>query len=81
MKNIKYLIVVIELLLGNYTFSQNYNILDFGAKIDSTFLNTKAIQGAIDKCFLHGGGEDIVPAGRFFTGTIFIKYLEVGLLN
>lgn len=72
-KNIKYLIVVIALLQVNYAFSQTYNILDFGAKTDTTFLNTKAIQAAVDKCFLQGGGEIIIPAGRFFTGTIFIK--------
>lgn len=73
MKNIRHFLVLIALLQGNYTFSQTYNILDFGAKTDTTFLNTKAIQSAIDKCFLQGGGEVIIPAGRFFTGTIFLK--------
>ncbi|MFN3381564.1 MAG: glycoside hydrolase family 28 protein [Runella zeae] len=55
------------------THAQTYNILDFGAKTDTTFLNTRAIQAAIDKCHNQGGGEVIVPAGRFFTGTIFLK--------
>lgn len=73
MKNIRFFMIIIALLPGNYTFSQTCNILDFGAKIDSTFLNTKAIQSAIEKCFLQGGGEVIIPAGRFFTGTIFLK--------
>lgn len=73
MKNIRFYFTVIALLQVNYVFSQNYNILDFGAKTDTTFLNTKAIQLAIDKCFLQGGGEVIIPAGRFFTGTIFLK--------
>lgn len=53
--------------------SQTCNIKDFGAKTDSTFLNTKAIQSAIDKCHSNGGGEVIVPAGKFYTGTIFLK--------
>lgn len=73
MKNIRLFLVLIALLQGNCTFSQTYNILDFGAKTDTTFLNTKAIQSAIDKCFLQGGGEVFIPAGRFFTGTIFLK--------
>ncbi|NIJ54619.1 glycoside hydrolase family 28 protein [Dyadobacter arcticus] len=53
--------------------AQQYNITDFGAKTDSTFLNTQAIQSAIDRCFAGGGGEVVVPAGRYFTGTIFLK--------
>ncbi|MCF2505242.1 glycosyl hydrolase family 28 protein [Dyadobacter sp. CY107] len=53
--------------------AQQYNIIDFGAKTDSTFLNTKAIQSAIDRCFAKGGGEVVVPAGRYFTGTVFLK--------
>lgn len=54
-------------------FAQTYNIRDFGAKTDSTVLNTKAIQKAIDKCYGNGGGEVVVPAGTFYTGTIFLK--------
>lgn len=69
----KYFLIIIALLQGNYVFSQAYNILDFGAKTDTTFLNTKAIQSAIDKCHDLGGGDVIVPAGRFFTGTIFLR--------
>ena len=53
--------------------AQTYSILDFGAKSDSTFLNTKAIQSAIETCYAKGGGEVIVPAGTFITGTILLK--------
>ena len=56
-----------------YASAQTYNIVDFGAKQDSTFLNTKAIQMAIDKCYDKGGGDVIVPAGTFYTGTLFLK--------
>lgn len=55
------------------TSAQQYNIVDFGAKTDTTILNTKAIQAAIDQCHAKGGGEVIVPAGRYFTGTVFLK--------
>ena len=76
----KYLLILIVLLKVSFGFSQTYNILDFGAKTDTTFLNTKAIQATIDKCHNNGGGEVIIPAGRFFTGTIFLKsnvYLQL----
>ncbi|MBC7828318.1 MAG: hypothetical protein H7122_11280 [Chitinophagaceae bacterium] len=36
-------------------------------------MNTRSIQSAIDKCYKNGGGEVIVPAGKYFTGTIFLK--------
>jgi len=53
--------------------AQTYNIVDFGAKTDSTFLNTTVIQKTIDACYSKGGGEVIVPAGRYVTGTLFLK--------
>ncbi|MDR6562313.1 MULTISPECIES: glycosyl hydrolase family 28 protein [unclassified Arcicella] len=67
------MLILFAMLQGHYTFSQTYNILDFGAKTDTTFLNTQAIQSAIDKCHSQGGGEVVVPAGRFFTGTVLLK--------
>ncbi|WP_158408775.1 glycoside hydrolase family 28 protein [Fibrella aestuarina] len=59
--------------MATSVLGQSYSIRDFGAKTDSTFLNTKAIQKAIDKCHANGGGEVVVPAGTFYTGTIFLK--------
>jgi polygalacturonase len=61
------------LLPASALLAQTYNIRDFGAKTDSTFLNTKAIQQAIDACHSKGGGEVLVPAGTFYTGTLFLK--------
>lgn len=43
------------------------SITQYGAKTDGT-LCTKAIQQAIDECFLSGGGEVTVPTGIFHTG-------------
>ncbi|RXK61775.1 glycoside hydrolase family 28 protein [Lacibacter luteus] len=48
-----------------------YNILDFGAKSDSTFINTKQIQKAIDACT--AGGTLYIPKGNFVTGALFLK--------
>lgn len=63
----------IFLLLASVSYSQTYNIRDWGATTDTSKLNTKAIQSAIDKCNKDGGGEVQVPAGTYYTGTIFLK--------
>lgn len=62
--------------------AKDYNILDFGAKTDTTFSSTRAIQEAIDACTRDGGGRVIVPTGNFVTGTIILKnYVELYLEN
>ena len=48
-----------------------FNILDFGAKADTTFMNTKAIQSAIDACT--AGGTVYIPKGTFVSGALFLK--------
>jgi polygalacturonase len=65
--------------------SQNlfYNVLDFGANKDGRDIATMAIQKAIDGCAAKGGGTVYFPAGRYVSGTIFLKsfvslYLENG---
>lgn len=69
-KIVLYILFVLSASLG---YTQTYNIRDFGATTDTSKLNTKAIQSAIDKCNRDGGGEVQVPAGTFYTGTIFLK--------
>jgi exo-poly-alpha-galacturonosidase len=58
-----------------------YNILDYGAKSDSSFKSTKAIQAAIDAC--SAGGTVYIPKGTFTSGALFLKsnmtlYIEKG---
>ncbi len=58
-----------------------YNILDFGAKADNFFINTKAIQKAINACT--AGGTVYIPKGVFISGALFLKsnmtlYIEKG---
>jgi len=48
-------------------------ITDFGAVGDGVTKNTLAIQQALDRCSVLGGGTVEVPAGRFVTGTIFLR--------
>jgi hypothetical protein len=49
------------------------NIKAFGAVNDGKTLNTGAIQRAIDSCTAKGGGTVVIPAGKFLTGTVFLK--------
>ena len=50
-----------------------YSIIDYGAKGDGIFLNTKAIQKAIDVCATSGGGTVLIPSGKFRSGSIILK--------
>jgi polygalacturonase len=49
------------------------NITDFGAKGDGVARDTAAIQQAIDRCGVLGGGEVLVPAGNYLTGAIQLR--------
>jgi len=60
-----------------------YNIVDFGARADSSFVNTIAIQKAIDACT--AGGTVYIPRGTFVSGALFLKsnmtlYIEKGAM-
>jgi polygalacturonase len=59
-----------------------YNIKDFGAKGDSSTINTLSIQRAIDACHENGGGRVLIPNGQFITGSIMLKSnVELHLTN
>jgi polygalacturonase len=49
------------------------NIRDFGATGDGVTKDTAAIQQAIDRCSVFGGGDVLVPAGNYLTGSIQLK--------
>jgi polygalacturonase len=49
------------------------NVRDFGAKGDGTTKETGAIQQALDRCWVLGGGEVLVPAGNYLTGSIALR--------
>jgi polygalacturonase len=77
--------VLLLMMASNMVLPQHnmFNILDYGAKNDGTILATKAIQEAIDDCAGKGGGTVYFPAGRYLSGTVFLKsfvtmYLESG---
>lgn len=60
------------LLQGVFAFGA-YDVLQYGAATDGTTLCTAAIQKAIDDAAAHGGGTVVVPAGRYLTGTLWMK--------
>lgn len=55
-------------------FGQSYyNVIDYGAKKDSSMLATEAIKKAIEKASDAGGGTVYFPAGKYLTGPIHLK--------
>ncbi len=52
----------------------SYNIRDFGAKGDGTTKDTVAFQKALDTCAVNGGGDVIVPAGKYLIGSVQVGY-------
>jgi polygalacturonase len=66
------------LLIAAYVFSQSqaqqfYNVLNYGAKNDSSKIATKAIAAAINAASKKGGGTIYFPAGKYLTGPIHLK--------
>jgi polygalacturonase len=49
-----------------------FNIRDFGAVGDGTNKDTVAFQKALDACAVSGGGEVLVPAGKYLIGSVQI---------
>ena len=49
-----------------------FNVRDFGAVGDGTNKDTVAFQKALDTCAVSGGGEVLVPAGKYLIGSVQI---------
>src|SRR4051812_14900732 len=48
----------------------SFNVRDFGATGDGATKDTAAFQRALDTCAVSGGGEVLVPAGRYLIGSV-----------
>lgn len=55
------------------TATLTLNVRDYGATGDGATKDTAAIQQAIDRCALFGGGEVLIPAGNYLTGAIQLR--------
>jgi polygalacturonase len=47
-----------------------FNVRDFGAVGDGTTKDTVAFQKALDACAVGGGGDVLVPAGKYLIGSV-----------
>lgn len=65
--------VLYFLWLCPFLLPQSIDITSLGAINDGKTLNTKAIQAAIDSVYEAGGGQVLIPEGRFLSGTIVLK--------
>jgi polygalacturonase len=55
------------------TLGKQYVITDYGVKAGSSEIQTAAIQQVIDKTASAGGGVIVIPAGTFYSGSLFFK--------
>jgi hypothetical protein len=60
-----------------------FNIRDYGAAGDGKTLDTPSINKAIEACAAAGGGQVLLPPGRYLSGTVHLKsrmtlFLEAG---
>ena len=58
---------------GNAPAVHTFNISDCGAKGDGATLDTEAINHAIDLCAKSGGGQVLIPPGRYVSGTVHLR--------
>ena len=69
----KYYIFFLAILGHVAVVARDYNIIDYGAKNDTTVLSTKFVQQAIDDCSRAGGGRVFVPTGSYKIGSIELR--------
>jgi polygalacturonase len=53
--------------------SSTFNVRDYGAMGDGKSLDTATINKSIEACSTSGGGQVLIPAGKYLTGTIHLK--------
>ena len=66
-------ILALALIAGLSVQAKDYNIVDYGARNDTTQLSTQALQQAIDDCSKAGGGRVVVPTGQYKIGSIELR--------
>lgn len=56
-----------------HSASHTFSICDYGAVGDGVTLDTLAINRAVEECSKAGGGQVLVPAGRYLSGTVHLR--------
>ena len=69
----KYIFLICTLFITQFLTAQAYNVKDYGAVGDGVHLDHIAINKAIEACASHGGGEVLIPAGKYLCGSIHLK--------
>lgn len=57
--------------------SATFNVRDYGAKGDGATKDTQAFQKALDICAVSGGGDVVVPAGKYLIGSIQLVHRTI----
>ncbi|MCC7493913.1 MAG: right-handed parallel beta-helix repeat-containing protein [Fimbriimonadaceae bacterium] len=65
--------LLLVLLLPAALVAAEFNVRDYGARGDGTTFDTVALQAAVDACAAAGGGEVVLPAGRYLCGSLLLK--------
>jgi len=63
-------VFLISTIFCNGALTRIYNVRDFGAVGDGTNKDTVAFQKALDACAISGGGEVLVPSGKYLIGSV-----------
>src|SRR4051794_24422544 len=62
-----------KLAMDTKSASLVMDVRDFGAVGDSKTKNTLAIQQAVDRCHVLGGGQVLIAGGSYCTGAIALR--------
>lgn len=66
-------VIIFLLAISHLLVAQVFNVTSHGAIDDGRTMNTDAIQSAIDAAHEAGGGQVLIPEGRFLTGSVILK--------
>ena len=66
-------ILVIMMLSGAAFGAGSFDVSAYGATGDGVAKDTEAIQRAIDACGAAGGGEVVLPKGRYLSGSLVLR--------
>jgi polygalacturonase len=65
-------LLAVPLFCADAATKLSFNVRDFGAIGDGTDKDTVAFQKVLDACAVSGGGEVLVPAGKYVIGSVQI---------